>query len=230
LLLILNKYLSSVGVNLSETEKINLCTSVEKVSDLLEKASVICSEKLALLEAQTVSKNSYWSFFSDTFNALGAFAYNHKGLVVCVGALVSGVAIYSLLQNLGFQILTLSSFREVAASSSNLDERVNNLTRIAQLNTDSISRLKEVVNQNSEELKAAVFEMKGFIRDVLISCADKEGTSRALAELSLTLSTSNIEVEAQRFALKIALSALLRNGLIEPDSIKMIEEFCLFTK
>jgi hypothetical protein len=52
LLSILNNYFTVVGVSLNEPEKLNLYSSVENMSELIGKASFICSERLASVKDQ----------------------------------------------------------------------------------------------------------------------------------------------------------------------------------
>jgi hypothetical protein len=48
--------------------------------------------------------------------------------------------------------------------------------------------------------------------------------------LILNLSISDMEAIAQRFAIKIALEAMLRRGLIEDKDLSVIRGFCESTK
>lgn len=102
-------------------------------------------------------------FFNGIFNAVGTFAHNHNPLVLCEGALVGGVALYSLLQDLGFKFFALSAFKEVAVPSSNLNKRINNLDRVTELNTQVIMQLSRTIKDLTNKTSENMAELKEFI-------------------------------------------------------------------
>jgi hypothetical protein len=61
--------------------------------------------------------------------------------------------IFTCTENFGFQVITFCALGGAANSSSNLDQRINNLDRVCQINAESITRL-------DDSIKLAVVENK----------------------------------------------------------------------